>query len=172
MSDGITTSTFSEISVHADGERARILWEEPKGWVVILSSYGCWSYAWWSIGEQSLQEFLADLDSYYMGKKMLGADLDVLDPKETAQGIRQHILESRRDGDMNKDEASEEWDMVKQFEDGDMDFREWGSCTSICDQWEFARHEICSSWRYFWERLWVPHIVPILKQEALTQESE
>lgn len=163
----IKETVFKEISVRGEhGIWARLFWEESTGRVTINSDYGDWSYCWSSIGKQTLQSFLAGLDSHYMGKKMLGQHYDVPDDEGTVQAIKEMIIQMRRDGEFDKDAAREEWDNVKAYARGDCDFRGWCDDTNITEAWEVHQTKADNSWVMFWEKLWVPLIVPILRGDV------
>lgn len=159
----IKETTLNEIFVAGKGDWARLLWEESTGRVIILSDYGNWSYCWSHRGNESVREFLPQLEYEYMGKKMLGSALYVHSDKSTAQAIRETILRARRDCSLSRVDARVEWDFVKRYERGEIDFKEWVDGTDLGDDsYELSRREVCSDWKSFWERLWLPLIKPLL----------
>jgi hypothetical protein len=162
----IKQTTFNEISVkRKHGCWARLLWED-SGRVIIISDYGNWSYICTHRGTSSVPEFLADLDSFYMGKKMLGSHFTNHSDELTIKSIREFILESRKNGGMDKERAIEEWEIVGYYADGDCDYRGWVEKTSICDPWDLGRDECSHEWTSFWNRIWVPLIQPELQSLA------
>lgn len=153
---------LNEISVKNDhGAWARLLWED-NGRVIIISDFGHWSYWWGHRGTSSVAKFLAGLDSFYMGNKMLGSDFRKHSDSETIKSIRQFIRDERKNGGMEKHKAREEWNLVQDYEDGEYDYRGWIEQTSICEPWDLGRTECSIDWKSFWDRLWVPLIQPEL----------
>jgi len=162
----VVETTFKQIRVHDGFDRCRLCWQDETGHVIIASSYGHWQYYWTSIGNRTLAQFLAKLDMHYMGGKMLGIGIDVNCDRSTIQCIREHIIEYRRDCTYTKEFAREEWQTVDSWESGMlMDFREWCETTKIDDAYELRRKIINPSWEQFWNKLWVPLVVPVLKTQ-------
>ena len=172
----IKQTTLTEIFAKTENWGwARVLIEET-GRVIVVSDYGEWSYCWWSIGNKTIYEFLASLDSQYMGGKFLGAELHKHSDKNTIQAIRESILFDRQCGEMTKAEAADEWATVKSYEDAILDYRTWCEEQDYWESpWEFGREEVVGTWDSFWNKLWTPHIVPALKgmaeQKALEEVS-
>jgi hypothetical protein len=96
-----------------------------------------------------------------MGKKMLGTNAWVEDAESTAQAVRERILESRRERDIEKDDARREWDLADELRTGSLDFRAWYEQTSLCDC-DVRQTKLADCWTHFWERLWAPFIQPQL----------
>ena len=161
----VRDTTFKEIYVKSDMTWARFFWEKKTGLVIIVSDYGNWSYCWTHIGRVSLPLFLSQLDSQYMGKKMLSTGYWVFDHEATVKEIKSTILRLRRDTDLEKDEAAAEWDAVKKLESGFFDTNDWYNASNLdlfCDSDEYRRTQPNSDWQSFWDRIWVPHIKPEL----------
>lgn len=161
----VKTTEFKEIHVRNEQSAwCRLLWQD-NGWVIILSDYGHWAYWWGFRGNQSVPKFLADLDRDYMGGKMMGQFLLEFSLKSTVQAIRETIISDRRSCGMEKAEAANEWELAKQLEDGDLSFEAWYGESSMVDGYECHRTEVCGTWDSFWNRLWLPLVVPVLKSE-------
>jgi hypothetical protein len=166
---------YDSIYVRENGSWCRLLWHEigrdTKGQIAatvhIMSDYGSWSYTWSCIGDQSVEAFLASLDSHYLGKKMMGSSFLVHDDERTQAAIKQHILESRLDGSMDKDDARSEFNLLDDYAGGDIDFREWMSNTDLCEPWEHGRKKADDCWSHFWDRLWRPMVQTKLKEMSL-----
>lgn len=157
--------TLHEISVRTDHGWAKLQWNEETGQVSVLSDHGHWSYYWNSIGNQTLAKFLSGLDYDYMGKKLLGNSMYVFSLDDTVKKIKQRIIERRKNGAFTADHARHEWRRLQQLVDGEFDFREWANTiTDIYDPLECYCTEINPTWMRFWERLWVPCILPELKE--------
>tara|TARA_A100001391_G_scaffold43014_1_gene25001 strand:+ start:412 stop:972 length:561 start_codon:yes stop_codon:yes gene_type:complete len=165
----IKTTTFHEIMAVSDGWGwARLLWEDATGRVNINSDYGDWSYCWTAIGTKTLAQFLNQLSSGYMGEKMLGVGLREHSDGKTVAYIRKAIIRDRKDGELTKEEAKEEWTNVKYYGDGDWDFRMWCGETSYEDPWGFACDDVNGQWVSFWDHIWVPLIKPALAEVNAT----
>lgn len=166
---GIDKANFESITMNSlvgrhKGEWVRLSWSDQTGRVWINSSYGDWSYCWNSIGNRTLAQFLASLDWHYMGKKMLGAAIDVPDDQETAKYVMKEICRMRREGEIEVDQARLEYDHAKDLLSGDICGHDWVRDSSLCEPWQYCQTVTNSDWKYFWERLWVPVIQPALKE--------
>lgn len=170
---------YDSIYARDRGSWCRLLWHElgrdTNGQIAatvhIMSDYGNWSYTWSHIGDPSIESFLADLDSDYLGKKMMGSAFRVHDDEGTQRAIKQHILESRLDGSMDKDEARGEWNLLIDYVAGDIDFRGFMENSELCEPWEYGRKKPDDCWSHFWDRLWEPMIQPKLKELAQCQKA-
>ena len=162
----IRKAEFHEIYVrNAQSAWCKLLWQD-NGWVIILSDYGHWAYWWGHRGEGvSVPKFLSNLDRDYMGGKMMGTALQEFSLESTVKAIREMIVYDRKCCGMNKEEAANEWALVKQLEDGDLSFEAWYGESTMADGYECHRTEVCGTWDAFWNRLWVPFVVPVLKSE-------
>lgn len=157
--------TFQCIAAKSNHEWANLYWREETGRVIINSSYGDWSFSWRHRGDQSLAAFLYKLDMDYMGGKMLGINYYVFSRTKTVECIREHILEERRRAGLTKDEARTAWDNFVQLEDGDISFETWATNEDVLgDTFDFHCTEPEPSWFHFWNKLWLPCIVPELKK--------
>jgi len=162
----VRTAEFHEIYVRNEQSAwCKLLWQD-NGWVIILSDYGHWAFWWGHRGEGvSVPAFLAKLDRDYMGGKMMGQALREFSLKSTVQAIRETIISDRKTCGMTKEEAEGEWELVQRLEDGDLSFESWYGESSMVDGYECHRTEVCGTWDCFWNRLWVPLVVPVLKSE-------
>lgn len=160
----IRRTEFLDIMVRHGGSYVRVTMEEATGQVSVYSDYGDWSYRWTAIGDTTLPEFVAGLDSQYAGGKFLGAALRVFSVESTVELIRRHILELRRDATYTKDFAATEWEQVGYLESGDYDFRMWCENTKIADAYEFSSEEVDAAWLTFWRKLWEPYVIPALRE--------
>lgn len=159
----IRTITEQEIAAwDENGSWVKLRFQEASGSVTILSDYGHWSFFWMPAHRsQKLPDFLAGLLADYAGGKFLGESLHVYDREETARGIKDYILECRRDDSMTRQEARGHWEEIGLLEDG---FDAWCLETTIADAWEMHRTIMNPDWRNFWDRLWVPFLVPALRE--------
>ena len=179
MASKTTTSyrqdtTFRSIHVTGSyGEWAELLWR-PSGRVIIISDYGNWSYYWGHRGSKSTAAFLVELDIHYMGKKMLGAELEEFSLDSTFKRICEGILSARYSGDLSKDNARNEWELAQELDEGDISFEGWGLSSEFFreDWYEYSCKEMVSEWTNFWDRLWVPLILPELNKELNREQAD
>lgn len=154
--------------VRKDHEWANIVHDD--GLLMIHSSYGSWSYYWSHPGGPA-KEFLTQLDDGYLISK-LGGSKKEFDGERTEQNIRREILERRRDGRLNKDNAREIWEEI----DG-VDFQHEWDLHRICHAGSYATQRMLwdmedvffrkpdSGLEWFVRMLW-PEFVAVLKAEA------
>lgn len=157
---------FNDFCVDDRGEFARLLWEESTGRVILLTSFGDWSYVWGHRGKSSVRAFLCKLDSDYMAGKLLGASSHVMSDKLTINAIDKHILSELRAGSITRLAARDELEHLRLWSHGEIDYRGWLEGTKIEDACEFECHTLNPQWVSFWERLWVPVIRPALEAYA------
>jgi hypothetical protein len=133
------------------------------GSIDIQSDFGSYSHFWNSIGERSFRKFLASLDAGYFFGKCMGRGYDVYDPQKTEQWVRELVIERRRDGDLNKEEARDCWDEI-QFIDFDSADAYYYSASNRTSLWEMCFGEDHHSLPHatkphpqaeaFWEIIW------------------
>lgn len=152
-------AVFTEINVRDKYDWARVLLERTRARVVIISSYGEWSYYWSHPGE-SLPELLLDVCSSYLGEKLLGSRLMEYDDEKTWENIRRWILQYRREGCITRDRAREEWDLVDSCDS----FADWCGETSFGDPWELQVKSMAGTWQSFWSRIWEPLVLPVIRE--------
>jgi hypothetical protein len=85
--------------------------EWPRGGSIdIQSDYGNFSYAWGSIGDRTLREFLCNLDyHYFMGKTRPSSCGRAFDISKTLKQLREDVISRRKERCLNKEEARECW---------------------------------------------------------------
>lgn len=86
------------------------------GEITIHSSYGSWAYTWTACANP-FKQFLCGIDFGYAFGKFMGTALDVFDGAATLKQIRRDILQERRQGSLDREEAREVWDLVKDEDD-------------------------------------------------------
>lgn len=147
---------------------AVLMWDS-RGIVTLHTDHGSWVYQWppQNLGAGvSMPEFLAKLESSYAGKKFMGLAFKLLDVEGTVVGVKEHVLQGRRDGDFASDEAREIWNEVKYIADeGDIDI--WMHSSPTLDEaHEFLAYTPDPQWTSMWEQLWVPLLQPELARLA------
>lgn len=86
---------------------------EKSGRLSISSDYGNWAYYWGACGS-SFKEFLISLDiSYVSGKFGTG---NYFDFEETIRTIKKDIIDSRKNGYSDKEEARELWNSMSDLQ--------------------------------------------------------
>lgn len=154
--------TVTDIQTWDNGEWCRLAIEEETGRIWITSSYGDWSFCFTHRGERSIYRFLAGCnDPDYLAGKLMGARSQVFDIERTVAGIRECILEMRRDGDLEKDEARHEWELADDIAGwGSFDF--WLRETFLDDAFNYQCMKLDPQFDSFWKRFWVPVLIPKL----------
>jgi hypothetical protein len=137
------------------------------GYFSTVGSYGNYSYWWSNTGTRDFRLFLIDLDDgYLIGKLHPQREYD---GDETEKNIKEHIVRRRREGCMTKEEAREEWNLLKEE---DLETREgfafWWRETKIDDAHELScyRHpaQVCGFAKKFW-----PLFVDVLRAELIAE---
>lgn len=153
---------LNSLIVRSGNEHCELLWRD-SGRVIILSSYGDWSYWWSHPGGDSMVEFMTEINCEYTGQKMIGADFYKPCPQATAKLAREHIVQYRGDCSIEKEVAREEWGLARQLDDGDIDISTWVAHSEIQDAWEMIGEVPSNAWMHFWRTLWKPCILPELR---------
>ncbi|MBU2968717.1 hypothetical protein KO527_05065 [Pseudoalteromonas sp. C2R02] len=76
-----------------------------------------WSASWGAMGSRNLEQFVLDCDNHYLSKNL--ATLSALSEEDYegfVDNIRSNIVEWRRNGDYEKSEARELWELTKEIE--------------------------------------------------------
>jgi hypothetical protein len=145
------------------------------GWAIILlddtgtfttvSDYGNYGYRWTSFGD-NFREFLSHIDNGYLMSKITHGWDKKIDLEATARGVKDYILEQRRSGDLSKEDARTEWDLVEEnlCDDDQCGFQNWCVNTEIGDSWEFAVNAVDRQAEAFIEHVW-PRFVELLKAD-------
>jgi hypothetical protein len=140
----------------------------------IISDYGEFGYCWSHIGED-WRRFLSGLDMHYAMNKMLGARFRVpLTIDEAEQYGRQTIIQYRREGSLDADDARKLWDGLTDADrDADLGtfLRDWDRCSEgrwyAHDWWDHRWDKVNPQAEGFWRDIW-PHFVRELAQQAET----
>ena len=115
---------------------------DSRGYFSVISDYGNYSHLWSSFGDD-FPRFLVGVSAGHVLCKFArpvmerGVDVD-----KTAKGIKKHILQERRLGNLSREEARNEWNLVDDHlldeGCGDCGFWAWSVETSFDDTHEFA----------------------------------
>lgn len=168
-------ATYTQISAANNGEFCTILLPSPptfgSGRLLIDSTFGVYGCCWTHIGAtKSFPDFLVELDMDYMGIKMLGSDFYEYDYNETRKEIRGHIKKLRRERQLTREEADEEW-AISENVSCEFSYYEWLSESKLPDVYGFESGDLLvkvprRQWQAFWNKLWVPLVVPELRKIA------
>lgn len=141
---------------------------DSLGCLSILSDYGNFGYRWSSFGPD-IRKFLLGCDSSYLMEKFLQGDTKVPDVERSTAAIRAHILESRRCGDLDRETARAEWELLLDYESSE-NTDEWLDSTSIPDGWEllYSKYASEDSMAAFLERTW-PRYLEALRADLTTE---
>jgi hypothetical protein len=94
-------------------------WENPPskdskrgmyycGEIVINSSFGAWANTWTACGVP-FKQFLASAGFDYLFTKFIGNKLDCFDGDASFEQIKKDVIERRKSGSLDKDEARDAW---------------------------------------------------------------
>jgi hypothetical protein len=128
--------------------------------VSVTSTYGNWGFVWTHMGEP-WHKFLISVDFDYAMSKFMGKDYRVDQPHEdNAVKMRKIIIEERRTGALNKDDARTMWDALQDpFERHESFFTEWDRRAQGLpyehDFWEYDFTHTNPVAQPFWDRLWL-----------------
>jgi hypothetical protein len=130
-----------------------------NGLLVVHGEFGVWRYRWWSRGgPRSLAAFCLNIDQGYAYGKLCNLPRQD-DYDATAAGVKALIIELRKDGEMSKADAREEWDKLESCDSSE----EWMQTTDFDAPWEHTCTMPDPTFRDFWETTWVPCIQPALE---------
>ncbi|OYU91942.1 MAG: hypothetical protein CFE29_03595 [Bradyrhizobiaceae bacterium PARB1] len=170
------TQAVERFVIRAGHEWAFIYVDEAHGVFTSYGSFGNYNYSWGSIGDRTLKQFLAGLNfDYFMGKTR--RDYLRFDAEASVKGIKEHILEARRVGDISKDEARQAWreaDDLEHHQSADSFYSYLCQSEEIMDLYggdycDIARERPDGDSRGFWQKIWPE----FLKQaSALTGNQE
>lgn len=131
MSD-VQTWRYSLPSEH--GEGWAIIFMDSIGCFTALSDWGDVGYRWpqqgWGPGD--FRKFVIGLDdSYLIGK--LGQNRKEYDPEGTLENVKDAIIQARRDGELKKAKAREEWERLDTYDNlyTEYDFTQWLNTTRL-----------------------------------------
>lgn len=108
------------------------------GEIMIHSSYGSWAYQWGYLG-QPFKTWLANTnDRSYIAGKFLGEKATVFDGEKTVRELQRDLLNARRQGDIEKEDARAIWDFIQDKQDemegsADLFVERMYDCTSNAD---------------------------------------
>jgi hypothetical protein len=129
--------------------------------MIILSSYGNWSY-YWVTGSSDFPRWLAGLNFDYLGHKLFEGNFYTFDREATSANVIKELLPARRRGEIEDYEARELYNTLK---NGDFDEHQfWGTEHAFLQQAQYDGDLLvtspCDTWKHFWKYLWEPAVIP------------
>jgi hypothetical protein len=171
----LTETTFDTLNIEHHGEWCNVMWRQIGGSggryrMIILSSYGNWSY-YWVTGSSDFPRWLAGLNFDYLGHKLFEGDFYTFDSVATAAKIIPELLAARRRGDdIDEYDARELYNSLR---GGDLDEHQfWSAELSFIENRaeDMLVTSPCDTWKNFWRYLWEPAVIPALR--ALSEQTE
>jgi hypothetical protein len=139
---------------------------DSTGMFAAVTDYGNYASRWTHTGRDDFREFvirdLAKSPGYLLGK----VAKRVHDGEATLNGVKEYILECRRDGEWSKEEAREEWDLLAECDglDSIPACTRWYDSTKISDPGEFMSESYdTDAWAF--AKVLMPRLAEVLKQE-------
>jgi hypothetical protein len=145
--------------IRAHHEWAFVYIDETTGVFACYSSFGSYNYCWTHIGTRTLKEFLLDLDfDYFMGKTR-GLAYKQFSADATLTGIKEYIIEGRRDGWISKEVARTAWEEAVDLQSSHDFFGEFCASKVLMgiyggDYCGVAREALTGNAKGFWEKIW------------------
>lgn len=147
----------------------------PRGGAIsIQSSFGTFAHSWNATGDRPFTDFLRSLDFDYFMTKARPGDYLEFDSDATAAAIRKAILETRREGVIDKEDARKAWREIDGLEEchGD-EFKHalyyQGNVLGVVFGGDWLGVPLCDRKNIqcvrFWEDLW-PHLCATWKAES------
>lgn len=143
-------------------------WLTSDGCISIVSDYGNFGY-WFGAPGGEFRRFLTQCDDHYLGTKFSDGHREYKG-EETLRRVKERILSHRREGDLSREEARTEWDLLDQFDrlEHEQHFTRWYDQTELSDASEFYCTGISSQIEWFLKRLW-PFFVKALEVELAAE---
>jgi hypothetical protein len=88
-------------------------WGNGNGELSISSDHGSWSYGWRGTGTATLKDFIIGAGEHYLVDKLVGRVRGEWNPEETKRKIQGEIIENRRHGYYDREEARELWNELE-----------------------------------------------------------
>jgi hypothetical protein len=126
----VSRETMDCYRVRAKGEWATICvreWEVKNdaltsekvrycGEILIHSTFGSWANSWTHCGCR-FKKFLTFADFDYLFTKFMGGNLHTFDGEKSLKSLRKRVIEFRRNGSLDKDDARELWGEISDNRD-------------------------------------------------------
>ncbi len=161
--------------------RAETYTIKPKqGWGIITlnaftgtvdcqSDYGDYCHRWTSIGNSTLKEFICKIDFQYAMRKLAGKE-DHFDFYRTIIHMKRDVINLRKEGSLEKDEAAGIWKELKNLSHSDSSDEFYSNLeeTIVQEIWpefyEYFYYDFQPQAYFFWIYIWLPFIDRIKKE--------
>lgn len=129
---------------------AWITYHDTKGFLTITSSYGNWAFIWSAMGEGvTLTQFIVRAGDDYLANKMWGRDQEIFECDEAVKDIKRAIIEDRRLGSIDSDQARRLWKEVEELGE------DWEGVSRDLFMNAFSDNRILIEWKpEWWENNW------------------
>src|SRR5690606_8072691 len=104
---------------------------------------------------------------YLIGKFNAGRP-KVFNGKETMKAIKELILQLRKSGSLDREQARNEWELCEDAE-SESDFWLWLDGTELQDAWELAEYSYNSDVCHFVDNVILGWLIPLLRQHLEVQ---
>lgn len=173
--DVVRKQTMDCYRIRAKGEWATICvteWRSSQyygGEILIHSSFGSWANSW-SACANRFKSFLCGCDFDYVFTKFMGHELRKHDGEASLKQLHRSLIERRKHGGLDRDDARELWDALEdnRSELEDRDIHSWVETLSRISQdsdsreirsfleepWTLATTSYDCSATGFWRDLW------------------
>ena len=113
------------------------------GFFAAVSDYGNYAFRWGSPGVDDFRKFLLLAEQspdYFISK--LSPHPYPYDGQKTLAAVKAYLLQERRNGNLDKETAREEWGLLEENEDlnNEMVFWDWCRATSIEEAHDFGEY--------------------------------
>ncbi|MBJ9658822.1 hypothetical protein I5588_30335 [Burkholderia multivorans] len=127
------------------------------GEILINSDYGNYAYSWGNMGAP-IKQFLAHIGRDYLLDKLAGLSRFEFDFDASVAAVKREILQQRRDGSLDRDEAREAWNDIPADNQGkDLFIHELFRIDSLGEEpWHFVEDRERPCLAGFWTHVWVP----------------
>lgn len=157
-----------------------IMVDEGTGHVMVNGGYGVFAYCWPhpGRGDKSLHAFLYQVGFDYFMNKASTKPYMVADIPETLAGMKRDIIEERKRGWFGRERARDLWNAIENNLHEHMmesDFVEsmWNDrvlCAHYCDGSPSISMKEDQGMRNFWNEVWEPFRMKVLKPYWLEQQ--
>lgn len=144
---------------------------DSTGYFSAITDYGNYAFYWSAHGMADFRQFVIGIEESwdYVAGKLGGLRLTrVFDAEATALDLKRELLKWRRNEDVEKDEAREEWARLEELENGYLTADEWASQTIFENLSERCQYRMDGDLEAFCKKL-MPRLANLLRAE-LTAE--
>lgn len=172
--------------IRNDQEWARIFIQQGTresgstwGYISVISGYGNFGHCF-SCCSGEFRRFLCGLNRDYLMGKFFGSALQVFDNDKAATDLKKFLIDRRRHGGVEKEEAREMWNHLVDIHTNGYQSQET-FYTALCERWD-KRFWDWEAWSIggtvmnpqalgFWETIW-PVFVAALRAEIKSETQE